>query len=171
MKHSIVSFGAGPYAGSVLRLGREALASGLFGGIHLSGPESLGPDFWRDGMTHERALRTRRGYWFIRWKPRAILGALEQADEGDTVMWVDAGCTINPAGRERMEEYREIVRSHHSGVLAFQLDFPAEGAYTADHVIADLRPRDEDLLTGQIIATTILFRVCRSARELLGARA
>ena len=167
-EHAFVSFGAGPFSGSLVRIGREALDSGMFGGVHLRGPEDLGTDFWRDGMTHAKALRTRRGYWFMRWKPRIILDVFDTLEQGDTVMWVDAGCTINPGGADRMDEYRRMADRHPFGILAFQLpDSRSDLGYSADNVIAAIGPDPGDLETGQIITTAILFRVCRPARDLL----
>ena len=156
MDSHFISFAAGPFLPVLARIGREAEDSGFFSRITLCTPESLPEEFWRDGMTPEKALHTPRGYWAWRWKPRIILDALLEVPEGGTLTYADAGCTINPAGKERFLQYRE--RALDLGATVFGLYSPDrdEGRYTRGDVIRGMGA--EDLrFTPQIIATAMIL--------------
>jgi hypothetical protein len=58
------------------------------------------------------------GYWT--WKAQIILQTLDQMSDGDLLQYTDAGCHLNPSGRNRLNEYFLKAQESLSGVLAFQ---------------------------------------------------
>ena len=153
----MLSFGAGPYAGSLDRICEEGRTSGLFTSVIAIRPEDLAPDFWSGGMTPEAALRTAREFWSWRWKPRIILEQLETLPEGATLLYVDAGCTINPKGRARFEDYRARALTSDHGIAAFALpDHFTEGKWTNGDVFHHFDARHLRN-TAQIYATFMMF--------------
>ena len=74
---------------SLQRIGRQARRLGIFDEIILYTPEML-PDYIRNSalMQYPRG----GGYWS--WKPAILTETLQRAQEGDIVVYVDAGCTI-----------------------------------------------------------------------------
>jgi hypothetical protein len=54
------------------------------------------------------------------WKPEIILRTLERIPEGEVLLYMDAGCHLNPAGRARLSQYVEWAATSASGLLAFQ---------------------------------------------------
>lgn len=74
---------------SLKRIGRQARRLDIFDEIILYTPDML-PDFIKESplMQYQRG----GGYWS--WKPAILQETLQKADEGDVVVYVDAGCTI-----------------------------------------------------------------------------
>lgn len=58
------------------------------------------------------------GYWM--WKPEVILRSLERIADGEVLLYLEAGCHLNPAGGARFSQYVEFVAASSSGLLAFQ---------------------------------------------------
>ncbi len=63
-----------------------------------------------------------RGYGYWIWKPYSILKALNSMDEGDILLYLDAGSHLNPNGKKRFEEYIELVKTNKRGLLTFEID-------------------------------------------------
>lgn len=63
---------------------------------------------------------TRGGGWWI-WKPYILHKLLQKISMNDVIVYVDAGCTINPHAEPRFREYIHMVNSHWTGMLRFQL--------------------------------------------------
>ena len=61
------------------------------------------------------------GYWI--WKPYIISKMLEQINENDILVYIDAGCHINitPDSQKRFNEYINMINNSNSGLLRFQL--------------------------------------------------
>jgi glycosyltransferase involved in cell wall biosynthesis len=58
------------------------------------------------------------GYWI--WKSKIILEMLEGMDEGDILVYLDAGCEINALGKDRFQCYVDLVNQF--GFLFFYLN-------------------------------------------------
>ena len=61
------------------------------------------------------------GYWI--WKPYIISKMLEQMNDNDILIYIDAGCHINitPESQVRFNEYIHMINNSNSGLLRFQL--------------------------------------------------
>jgi hypothetical protein len=61
------------------------------------------------------------GYWI--WKPYIISKMLEQMNDNDILVYIDAGCHINitPESKQRFNEYIDMCNNSQSGLLRFQL--------------------------------------------------
>ena len=61
------------------------------------------------------------GYWI--WKPYIISKMLEQINDNDILVYIDAGCHINITleSKQRFNEYIDMCNNSHSGLLRFQL--------------------------------------------------
>ncbi len=89
-KKYFISYGDSCYSDSLERIGREAESLGIFDRVVLYTDESLPEPF----RTYARTFRRGGGYWL--WKPWAVWYTLQQMDEGDTLVYADAGCTLLP---------------------------------------------------------------------------
>ena len=124
--------------------------------------------------TFDRYLRPGvRGYGFWMWKPEVILTTLGRIPEGEILLYLDAGCHLNPAGRARFWQYVKWVATSPSGLLAFQYRFfsssppnyPIERAeyltdrhYTKREALEALKTNPQDpLLDDPAIAGGIIF--------------
>ena len=99
------------------RLQRQAEAMGIFGDrIRIWTERDLDDDF-RERMK-KHLVSGSRGYGYWCWKPQVVLQLLREMDDGDVLLYVDAGCHLNPKGIKRLEEYFELAKEH--GIVAFQ---------------------------------------------------
>ena len=62
----------------------------------------------------------RRGFGYWKWKPFIVLETLRNMNDGDILLYVDAGSSLNENGISRFYEYLKIVQESPSGILAFQ---------------------------------------------------
>ena len=65
-----------------------------------------------------------RGFGYWSWKPQIILQTMATVAEGDIIQYTDAGCHLNPAGKERLDYYFERAGAAQIGILAFQARAP-----------------------------------------------
>ena len=90
MKKIFIAYSDKNCAYSLKRIGRQARSLGIFDEVILYSPSDL-PDYIRRSplMQYEKG----GGYWV--WKPAIIHETIQKNEEGDIVVYVDAGCTLN----------------------------------------------------------------------------
>ncbi len=117
-KHGIsfMTFGGGgaKYRCAARRICREAERFGLFDRITGHTDKDLERDFrgfWKEHGAFIKANR-RRGYGCWLWKPFLILHHLKEMHNDDILLYADAGCELNPYGRQRLIEYLEMAAEH-----------------------------------------------------------
>lgn len=86
-----ISYGSGRFAASRDRLLREATATRAFHTVRGFSRSDLDPEFV---ATAKQVLDVARGDGYWVWKPYILLKTLEAAEDGDVVMYADAGCTF-----------------------------------------------------------------------------
>jgi hypothetical protein len=114
--------------GSLHRLRREAKAMGCFASITLLSAGDLGTDYWSACGDFVRT-HPRRGFGFWSWKPYIIHRQLASLPEGDVLLYLDAGYSLNEEGRARFQEYISRACAHPSGWFVFETGHPI-GPYT-----------------------------------------
>jgi len=100
------------------RIKKEAITSGWFDRI-IVGDESILEQWYQDKYKSRFADRG-FGYW--QWKSYLIRRTLDQMDEGDILIYTDAGCTINRRGGKRFHEYLDILNDESQcpiGIILF----------------------------------------------------
>jgi hypothetical protein len=119
-------------------------------------------DFW--AKHGDFIASNKRGYGYWLWKPYIIHRALSGIEDGDILVYADAGCSINASGLKRLGEYMSMLNSSDKGVIAFRLNH-AEVIYTKKEVFslfgANWRDSDEtskDIFSNQYMATVIMLR-------------
>jgi hypothetical protein len=103
------------------RLARQAYQSDLFHSAEVWDLSALESKNVRghETVTHLRQqFRQGDGLWS--WKPALIRHSLEKLNEGDFLVYLDAGCTLNttPMARKRFSQYLEIANE--ADALFFQ---------------------------------------------------
>lgn len=167
-----LSFADSRLRGPLRRIRRQAHSMGVFGDhVHVWTEQDLDESF-RERM-RDHLVPGSRGYGFWAWKPQVILQIFREMPEGDVLLYVDAGCHLNPKGVPRLLEYRELAREH--GLVTFQARALGEAAKTdpALHFLPDaewskgdlldffgVRGKDEVLRTGQMGGGIFLVRKC-----------
>lgn len=115
-----LSFANRRYGGSLMRIRREAAAIGRFRSIQAVDDRGLGPDFWKRYAGTVR--RHQRGFGLWTWKPYLVRRSLTDLPKGELLVYCDVGCSLNPEGRTRLDEYLAMAADDPSGALAFSLD-------------------------------------------------
>ena len=147
------------------RLRAEALATGWFRRVEAYSPWRI-RGFVAAHWAFLRASKRGGGYWV--WKPEVIRRTLLTMQEGEFLVYLDAGSTIDPDCGWRVAEYLELLTNEPAGVVGFQLDH-VEESWTKADLAAYLGTLSSSAImtSGQILATCVLIRNCSSSRELV----
>ena len=97
---------------------QQAKEFGEFSIIKGYGPEDL-PHHFKEKYKHILDRDRGGGYWL--WRPIILLDALEEVGEGEFLVYLDAGCTLNPLGKKRFNEYISLLDKSEYGILSFQM--------------------------------------------------
>jgi hypothetical protein len=91
---------------STERIFKEAQESGFFDTISIKNEYDI-----REFIEKHKdfIINNKPGYGRWIWKPKIILDTLESIDEGDFLIYTDAGSYINKHGRQRFEEYLSLL--------------------------------------------------------------
>lgn len=149
-----VSFANSKFA-SQKRIKREAEEMHFFDHIHVGDETMLEP--WYFNKYKDRWSERGYGYW--QWKSYLIRRVMDQMEEGDYLVYADAGCTLNPKGISRLKEYLQMVKKNHCGILGFDQHF-REAEWTKadlfDHfgILGDSKYMNH----GQVSATAIIIQ-------------
>jgi hypothetical protein len=163
------------------RLCRQAKDMGVYTDVLGASEFDLDPAFrqrFRDYLTPEH-----RGFGYYAWKPQIVLQTLERLQDGDLVHWIDSGCHLNPAGRQRLLEFFAMAAEAPSGLQGFEClppngslvyegrQFPDQGEakWTKGDLLDRLAVRDRPDITGsqQLGATTFFVRKCPAAMDFM----
>lgn len=160
----LVSFADGPHKPRAEPFRAQAQALGAFDRIEVFDTGRLPRAF----VERHRGFLHGRGFGYFIWKPVVIAEALSGCQEGDLVTYLDAGFTLNPGGRSRMEEYFEICRSHEHRMLSFQ-NVHTENMWTKADLAVRLGVlhRPEIMATSQLTAGFVVVENTRSNRDLI----
>jgi hypothetical protein len=113
MKKIFITYGDKNYEDQKVRICREAMATGQFDEVRAYGPEF---EFSQNIRNYIDQYPRGGGFWL--WKPVIIRDALQRADDGDIIVYADAGCSIYP--HKDMDKYFSLILSKKS-ILLFRL--------------------------------------------------
>jgi hypothetical protein len=117
-KVTLVAFADGVFAPRKRKFLEEAHALGVFDECAVFDRTQLPAMFSAQHLPFMEAQARGFGYWI--WKPQVILQAFDRAGPDDLVVYLDAGFSLNPAGKARMLEYFEIANDSSYKMLSFQ---------------------------------------------------
>lgn len=100
------------------RLRNQAIKLNYFDDVFLFDENNLDRSFF---AKYRNVLHSKvRGFGYWCWKPQVILQSLEKMNDGDGLIYVDAGCHLNYRGIWRLDEYFEFLKESDCGIVAFQ---------------------------------------------------
>lgn len=181
MKKYFLSFADTSLRNSLNRIGQQARNMGCFDEIFIYSEKNLDQEFT---LKYSKVLvKGSRGFGYWVWKPQIILQALSKLNEGDLLLYTDAGCHLNLQGRSRLLEYFQILNSDINGIIAFQAKLPEPPLTYDGREMLDLREfkwakydlidffgLDENSVhvnSQTIGATVILIKKCSKSIEII----
>jgi len=163
----VITYGNRLYARSKARLIREAEDFGLFKTITSYGPESLDQDFVEE---YGDILKNKKGggYWI--WKIQIIKQKLRDIKDGEFLIYLDAGCSLNKRGIEKFKQYIDLLKTNESGygMLRFQMGHREREWTTKEIFNAFGIDRDsEHAISGQYVGTILVMRKCDHLENII----
>ena len=113
----------------------------------------------------ERLKLGSRGYGYWIWKPYIIKKILETMDEGDRLLYIDAGCHLNPKGINRLREYFQIVSDSPLKIGGFQIgNSNNDRTWTKMDLLAYFKVQNNNdiINSGQITGGHVIIQKCES---------
>jgi hypothetical protein len=100
------------------RIVEEANNFGEFSSVTGLGPEDLSMEF---SSKFNDVLSQPRGAGFWAWRPHILKEALDKINTGEFLVYLDAGCKLNPQGKKRFNEYIDLLDKSEYGFLSFSM--------------------------------------------------
>ena len=97
-----ITYGDSGYRLAKSRITEQAESTGQFQQIYACGREDLSPELLASDV-----IKIKRGGGLWSWKPDIILSAMEKLNDGDIIVYCDAGCTVYHS--REWEEYWKIL--------------------------------------------------------------
>jgi hypothetical protein len=158
----LITYGDSKYVNAKKRLFNEAKKTGWFDSITLYGPQNLDRDF---KIRFFNILKQRRGggYWI--WKCHIIKKKLKEIKEGDILVYLDAGCSINPKGKKRLNEYISLLNNSDEGIISFQMKH-LEKTYTTKEIFDYFNAHNLSD-TGQLVGGIRIMKKNKNLEKLI----
>lgn len=163
MKKHLVTYGDSNYARQREVFKASALASGFFDKVHLFTDLDIDTVFYKKVYAPIKSYRG-GGFWI--WKPYFIKKVLDSIDDGDVLIYSDAGCVINVHGKKRFDEYIDMLHASETGTIDFKLGW-REYQYTKREAFEHFNSPDEIINSHQLHATVIILMKCPHALKLV----
>jgi len=165
----LITYGDSKFVESKKRIENDARALGWFDEITLYGPEDIDATF-KEQFKSILELPRGGGYWI--WKPYFIKKHLEKIKDDDILIYIDAGCNINPGGAERFQQYMEMIKNSEEGCISFQLVNLMEFQWTVKEIFHHFNIPDDNrdiIATSQIMATVKIFKKNANSTNIVSA--
>lgn len=168
-RRHFVSFGAGNhgYKFALKRLSKEVKKLDPEAQIWMFNESDIAEDInGLDQKFSKFVFDNPKGYGLWLWKPWVILEVLNKANEGDVVIYLDAGCSVHTssASKSRYLYYLDYIQKH--GSLIFQQKY-VECCWTKNEVVNHFQIGEDDLNSGQILGGIQGHLVNEDSRRLV----
>ncbi len=161
----LASFASDHWVNALSRLRAECKASGFIDVFRQYLYDDLRTDsvFWTKHGEFIESNKRGRGYWI--WKPHIILHSLSLMNDGDILIYADAGCTIMASGAARFQKYIEIARTTPQGIVGFSSEHPIYKWTKMDTIMA--LGAESILDISSVIGTAIIIRKCTTSVRIM----
>ena len=106
MKKHFITYGTNRYSHSKFRLAKQVESLQIFDSVDVCDEKNISLGFKEK---HKEVLNKAHGGGFWIWKYYIILRTLETMEDGDIVLYLDSGSTLNNGGKKRLQEYFELL--------------------------------------------------------------
>lgn len=146
------------------RICKEAENTGWFDSVKGYTPNNLSNDFKN---RYEDILKMKRGggYWI--WKYDIINQRLNEINDNDVLIYLDAGCTINKKGKNRFYKYINMLTDKQP-IISFQM-LHLEYKYTTKEIFEYFNISNDTNITntGQILNTCLIMKKNNKLLDLI----
>lgn len=164
MKIYLISFGSRGFENALKRLRNEAIESKFFDEIILYEEK----DIFGFLEYHSYFIENNpRGFGCWIWKPHIVLKTLNKIDQGDIIVYLDSGFTINSLGKNRFNEYIDLCISSEFKNVSFMYEEYMENQYTKQDVFNFLNLSDKHKKSGQLIGGCFIIQKCDFTLNLI----
>ena len=118
MKIHFITYGNNVFEKAKKRIINEAFLFDEFSSISALGPDDL-PKHFRDKFSNILKIPRIAGCGI--WRPKIILDKLKTIKDGDFLLYLDAGCTINSHAKKRFNEYLKLFENNDLGIMTVQM--------------------------------------------------
>ncbi len=136
----MISFADSKLKPTLKQIKKEALQSGFFDEVHTYNERTFESGYWKKYRKWYESNPRGFGYWC--WKPYIIQRELLQMQEGDILVYLDAGCILNPKAKKRFEEYVEMAKAN--GIVCFDHTRCFVKQYTKSDVLHYFKKNDDE---------------------------
>ena len=159
-----ITYGNEVFEKAKQRLTKEARNFYNFKSVRGYGPEDLDDKFkekYKDVLSQERG----GGYWI--WRYHLIEKLLNNIQENEIIIYLDAGCHFNPKGMERFEEYITLLKESKYGMLSFQMNDQIEKFWTVKEIFDYFKIDREGEIgnSGQYLGGVLFIKKCKHSME------
>lgn len=105
------------------------------------------------------------GYWL--WKPFVLYNHFKTLKENDILVYLDAGCVLNPKGITRFQEYIDILDKSDIGILSFQMHNQIEKWWTTREIFEyyELDVNGDHANSGQFLGGVFMLKKNKHSEE------
>lgn len=168
MKKTVfVTFCDRKFKQSLQLIKKEAYDSQFFDEICAYDETKLERNYW-ERIKH-LCFENPRGFGYWIWKSYIVKKEIDRCNDGDYLVYLDGGCRINKSGRQRFEEYKQMLTDKHP-IACFGHNNCYEKQYNKMDLLEflGLQENEEILNAPQIMSGGIIIYVCDVSRKLIG---
>jgi len=151
---NLLTFSNKNFSLSTKRLVRQAKRFGVFKKIYSCNQSDIDFDF---KCKYKQILNSKRGAGYWIWKPYFINKYLKNLENGDFLLYLDAGCNLNKKGYNRFLEYIKLLEESDQGIISFALKHP-EYKYTNKACFDYFNWPKQNRNNGQLQAAILFMR-------------
>lgn len=111
-------------------------------------------------------LPQKRPYGLFIWKPKVILDALGKLENGDILVYADAGIYVNSKGKKRLDEYFDMLKTKDLVIFSLGDLYKAQNFVKGDAVIM-YRPEFRNERTNMCYAGLLIMKKTDTVIRLL----
>jgi len=119
MRKFFTSFASPKMVSALHRISRQSASTQMFDEVIPYELDDLAPEFrstFKDKLSEDI-----RGFGYWSWKAQVVQQTLAKMNDGDQLLYADAGCHINSYGKQRLQEYFDMLSDERPFVI-FQQD-------------------------------------------------
>ncbi len=166
VKIHFLSFASRSFRKSLERIKKEASDSGFFDTINCLTENDLPLSYRIRNIVVLNGFTRGYGYWI--WKSYITKALLESIEPGDMIFYADAGCSINKEGKERFDQYVEMLEESSFSNLSFQI-YQHEKEYSKEDLFKYFKVEKDNAIrnSGMLIGGVYLIQKDNNAIHLI----